>query len=72
MAYSLHNFFKMRKSDVIYDCLPLYHTAGGVLGIGQALIQGCTVVIRRKFSASRFWDDCVQYNCTVSGCILCG
>ena len=25
-----------------------------------------TVVIRKKFSASRFWDDCIKYNCTVS------
>ncbi|KAF7486409.1 Hypothetical predicted protein [Marmota monax] len=24
-----------------------------------------TVVIRKKFSASRFWDDCVKYNCTI-------
>lgn len=36
------------------------------MGIGQCLIHGMTVVIRKKFSASRFWDDCVKYNCTVS------
>lgn len=24
-----------------------------------------TVVIRKKFSASHFWEDCVKYNCTV-------
>lgn len=35
--------------------------------MGQCLIHGMTVVIRKKFSASRFWDDCVKYNCTVSG-----
>ena len=38
----------------------------GILGIGQAFIKGCTVVIRKKFSASNFWSDCVKYNCTVS------
>lgn len=35
------------------------------MGVGQCLIHGMTVVIRKKFSASRFWDDCVKYNCTV-------
>lgn len=35
------------------------------MGIGQCLLQGMTVVIRKKFSASHFWEDCVKYNCTV-------
>ncbi|KAL7824484.1 hypothetical protein AOLI_G00328860 [Acnodon oligacanthus] len=35
------------------------------MGVGQCLVHGLTVVIRRKFSASRFWDDCVRYNCKV-------
>lgn len=33
--------------------------------MGQCIIHGMTVVIRKKFSASRFWDDCVKYSCTV-------
>lgn len=36
------------------------------MGVGQCLLFGLTVVVRRKFSASRFWDDCVKHNCTVS------
>ncbi|XP_066516576.1 long-chain fatty acid transport protein 1-like [Hoplias malabaricus] len=57
--------FKLRPDDIIYTCLPLYHSAGNIMGVGQCVIHGLTVVIRRKFSASRFWDDCIQYNCTV-------
>ncbi|NXV55772.1 S27A4 protein, partial [Molothrus ater] len=57
--------FRMRSDDVIYDCLPLYHAAGNIVGIGQCLLQGMTVVIRKKFSASHFWEDCVKYNCTI-------
>uniref|UniRef100_A0A8C5CGP7 long-chain-fatty-acid--CoA ligase n=1 Tax=Gadus morhua TaxID=8049 RepID=A0A8C5CGP7_GADMO len=30
-----------------------------------SLINGVTVVVKRKFSASNFWDDCIKYNCTV-------
>ncbi|XP_009954850.1 PREDICTED: long-chain fatty acid transport protein 1-like, partial [Leptosomus discolor] len=37
---------------------------GNIMGVGQCLIHGLTVVIRKKFSASRFWDDCVKYRCT--------
>ncbi|XP_062487058.1 long-chain fatty acid transport protein 1 [Pezoporus occidentalis] len=57
--------YKMHPDDVLYNCLPLYHSAGNIMGIGQCLIHGLTVVIRKKFSASRFWDDCVKYRCTI-------
>uniref|UniRef100_A0A8C5CDL8 long-chain-fatty-acid--CoA ligase n=1 Tax=Gadus morhua TaxID=8049 RepID=A0A8C5CDL8_GADMO len=57
--------FDIRPDDVIYDCLPLYHSAGNIMGVGQSLINGVTVVVKRKFSASNFWDDCIKYNCTV-------
>uniref|UniRef100_A0A8C5H6C4 Long-chain-fatty-acid--CoA ligase n=1 Tax=Gouania willdenowi TaxID=441366 RepID=A0A8C5H6C4_GOUWI len=57
--------FRMRPDDILYDCLPLYHSAGNIIGVGQCLIQGLTVVVKRKFSASRFWEDCIKYNCTV-------
>ncbi|XP_078138505.1 long-chain fatty acid transport protein 1-like [Centroberyx gerrardi] len=57
--------FRMRPDDIIYDCLPLYHSAGNIMGVGQCLIHGLTVVVKKKFSASRFWEDCIKYNCTV-------
>ncbi|KAM9792943.1 long-chain fatty acid transport protein 1-like [Neosynchiropus ocellatus] len=57
--------FGLKRDDIIYDCLPLYHSAGSIMGVGQCLLFGVTVVIRRKFSASRFWQDCATYNCTV-------
>uniref|UniRef100_A0A8C4F665 long-chain-fatty-acid--CoA ligase n=1 Tax=Dicentrarchus labrax TaxID=13489 RepID=A0A8C4F665_DICLA len=57
--------FRMRSDDIIYDCLPLYHSAGNIMGVGQCLIQGLTVVVKKKFSASRFWEDCIKHNCSV-------
>uniref|UniRef100_A0A3B1K1G8 Very long-chain fatty acid transport protein n=2 Tax=Astyanax mexicanus TaxID=7994 RepID=A0A3B1K1G8_ASTMX len=57
--------FRMQSDDIIYDCLPLYHSAGNIMGVGQCVIHGLTVVVKKKFSASRFWDDCIKYNCTV-------
>ncbi|XP_063000535.1 long-chain fatty acid transport protein 4 [Elgaria multicarinata webbii] len=65
MATLVFNGFRMTPDDVVYDCLPLYHSAGNIVGIGQCILHGMTVVIRKKFSASQFWEDCVKYNCTV-------
>ena len=54
-----------RADDRFYNALPLYHTAGGVMAIGQTLIYGSCVVIRRKFSASAYISDIKKYECTV-------
>ncbi len=54
-----------RASDRTYDCLPLYHSIGGVVAIGAMLVVGGSVVLRRRFSASRFWDDVVETECTL-------
>jgi fatty-acyl-CoA synthase len=53
-----------RATDRMYDCLPLYHTAGGLVATGALLIRGGSVVIRERFSAREFWDDIVHWDCT--------
>jgi fatty-acyl-CoA synthase len=54
-----------RSSDKMYDCLPMYHSVGGVVAIGSVLINGGSVMIREKFSASHFWNDIVSSECTL-------
>jgi fatty-acyl-CoA synthase len=51
--------------DRMYDCLPLYHSVGGVVATGAVLARGGSVVIRDKFSAREFWDDVVNWDCTL-------
>ncbi|CAB3410048.1 unnamed protein product [Caenorhabditis bovis] len=58
--------FGIRSQDRMYVSMPIYHTAAGILGVGQAILGGSSCVIRKKFSASNFWKDCVKYDCTVS------
>ena len=53
------------KTDRIYVCLPLYHATGGLCGLGAALLNGGSVVLRRKFSASHFWKDIAAEGCTM-------
>jgi len=54
-----------RPSDRMYDCLPMYHSIGGIAAIGSVLVKGGSVVIRQKFSASQFWHDIARWNCTL-------
>jgi len=54
-----------RPSDRMYDCLPMYHSVGGVQAPGAILASGGSVVIREKFSASRFWSEIVKSECTL-------
>jgi fatty-acyl-CoA synthase len=51
--------------DRMYDCLPLYHSIGGVVATGALLVNGGSVVIRERFSAKKFWDDVCDWDCTL-------
>lgn len=51
--------------DRMYDCLPLYHSVGGVVAPGSVLLGGGSVVIRERFSASRFWADVAETGATL-------
>ncbi|XP_027388685.1 long-chain fatty acid transport protein 3 isoform X2 [Bos indicus x Bos taurus] len=53
------------QEDVIYLALPLYHMSGSLLGIVGCLGIGATVVLKSKFSAGQFWEDCQQHRVTV-------
>ncbi|XP_046736827.1 long-chain fatty acid transport protein 4-like [Diprion similis] len=54
------------NSDIMYNPLPLYHTAGGLVGTGCALVKGIPSVLRSKFSVSAYWTDCIKHNCTLA------
>jgi fatty-acyl-CoA synthase len=56
---------KTGPEDRMYDCLPLYHSVGGVVATGAVLVRGGSVVIRDKFSVREFWDDVVNWDCTL-------
>ena len=43
--------------DALYNCLPLYHSTGGLVGVGAVLLNGGRLIVRRRFSASNFWPD---------------
>jgi fatty-acyl-CoA synthase len=51
--------------DRMFNCLPLYHSVGGVVATFATLVNGGAVVIRQRFSASDFWRDVRDERCTL-------
>ncbi|KAG8575570.1 hypothetical protein GDO81_009601 [Engystomops pustulosus] len=64
-ASGLFELCHVRPRDVVYITLPLYHSSAMLIGVHGTILKGATIVLRKKFSASQFWDDCRKYNVTV-------
>jgi fatty-acyl-CoA synthase len=64
-SYWFAGLLNTDEDDRMYDCLPMYHSVGGVVAIGSTLVRGGSVVVRRKFSARAFWDDVARTECTL-------
>jgi len=54
-----------KTSDRIYVALPLYHATGGLCALGAAFLNGGSVFLRRRFSASHFWAEAAEEGCTM-------
>ena len=57
----------MKPEDVLYCTLPLYHGTALLVCWGSVLAGGSAIALRRKFSASAFWDDVRYYHATTFG-----
>jgi fatty-acyl-CoA synthase len=64
-SYWFAGILQTRASDRLLNYLPMYHSVGGIVAIGSVLVSGGSVVIREKFSARRFWDDLVDWDCSL-------
>ncbi len=54
-----------QPQDRMYNCLPMYHSIGGVVATGALLVHGGAVIVRERFSASEFWTDVRDARCTL-------
>jgi fatty-acyl-CoA synthase len=55
----------IRPDDRMYNCLPMYHSVGGVAATGAMLAGGGSVVVREGFAANRFWEEILHWDCTL-------
>jgi fatty-acyl-CoA synthase len=65
MIYGFSAVMDAKASDRMYQCLPMYHSTGGVLATGAMLAVGGSCFIRERFSASDFWTDIIRLECTM-------
>ena len=64
-SYWFAGILNTGPADRTMNCLPMYHSVGGIVAIGSVLVSGGSVVLQEKFSARRFWDDVVRWDCTL-------
>jgi len=57
--------YNFTQNDRTYCSLPLYHSAGGMIGVSTSWYTASCLVFRRKFSAKQFWSDIHEQRCTV-------
>ena len=56
--------YRINEKDCMHNSLPLYHSTGLMLGLCAVVQAGASTFIKRKFSATSFWDEVQQYNTT--------
>ena len=64
-AFWFCGLMDIKPDDRMYDCLPLYHSVGGVVAVFAPLLGGGSVFLRERFSVSAFWPDIVEQGCTL-------
>ncbi|MCX4096049.1 long-chain-acyl-CoA synthetase [Nocardia sp. alder85J] len=64
-AYGLGGLgVRLRSSDTLYCCLPLYHNNALTVALGAVLRARATFALGRKFSASGFWNEVIATRST--------
>ncbi len=55
---------RLKGSDTLYSCLPLYHNNALTVAVGSVINSGATLALGKSFSASRFWDEVIAGEAT--------
>lgn len=64
-SYWFAGMLDVRPADRMYNCLPMYHSVGGVSATGAMLVNGASVFISPRFSVSRLWNEIADGECTI-------
>jgi crotonobetaine/carnitine-CoA ligase len=61
----LVDMLSITSTDRIMVFLPLFHANPQMYAVMSALDTGCSIVLRPKFSVTRFFEDARQFHCTM-------
>ena len=56
--------YRIDETDCMHNSLPLYHSTSLMLGLCAVIQAGASTFIKRKFSASSFWEEVQKHNTT--------
>ncbi|KAF2709587.1 acetyl-CoA synthetase-like protein [Pleomassaria siparia CBS 279.74] len=54
---TVKGWIPLKKNDIMYTAMPLYHSSAAVLCVAATIRAGSTFALGRKFSHSTFWPD---------------
>lgn len=57
---------ELDESDRQFVVLPLFHGNAQYYSTMSALLRGASVALMERFSASRYFDKCIEYECSVA------
>jgi acyl-CoA synthetase (AMP-forming)/AMP-acid ligase II len=60
---------RLKRDDVLYCPLPLYHNNALTVSWSSVIAAGACMALSRKFSASRFWDE-IRVNSATAFCYI--
>lgn len=55
---------RLKSSDALYSCLPLYHNNALTVALSSVINSGATLALGSSFSASKFWDEVIASEAT--------
>lgn len=56
--------FMFERGNVLYNCLPLYHSNALLLATSSVITAGVCMALARKFSRTHFWSDVRKHEAT--------
>ena len=63
-AHMLADRFDIGRRDCIYNAMPLFHSNAVLVAWPMALVTGCDLALRRRFSASGWLGDVRRFHAT--------
>jgi crotonobetaine/carnitine-CoA ligase len=57
---------ELSEDDRHFVVLPLFHGNAQYYSTMSALVRGASIVLMDRFSASQYFDKCIEYDCTVA------
>lgn len=67
-AEAINRHFAINRSDVILNCLPLFHVAG-LSALARAHLAGCEFVELKKWSVEGFVENCTVHKVTMTSLV---